>query len=32
MDGVLVVNEVLDLPKRSKKECLIFKVDLEKGV
>jgi len=30
MDGKLVLNEVMDLVKRSKKECLIFKVDLEK--
>lgn len=31
VDGVLVVNEVVDLAKRSKRECLIFKVDFEKA-
>ncbi|MCI04498.1 LINE-1 reverse transcriptase like, partial [Trifolium medium] len=31
VDGVLVVNEVVDLAKRSGKECLIFKVDFEKA-
>lgn len=30
MDGGLVLYEVVDLAKRSKKECLIFMVDLEK--
>jgi hypothetical protein len=30
-DGVVVVNEVVDLAKRSKKECVIFKVDFEKA-
>lgn len=29
-DGVLVVNEELDLIKCSKKDCLIFKVDFKK--
>ena len=31
LDGVLIVNEVVDLEKRSKKECMIFKVDFEKA-
>jgi hypothetical protein len=31
VDGVLVVNEVVKLAKKSKKECLIFKVDFEKA-
>ncbi|MCH99250.1 RNA-directed DNA polymerase (Reverse transcriptase), partial [Trifolium medium] len=31
VDGVLVVNEVVDLAKRTGKECLIFKVDFEKA-
>jgi hypothetical protein len=30
MGGRLVLNEVVDLANRSKKECLIFMVDLEK--
>jgi hypothetical protein len=31
VDGVLVVNEVVDYAKKAKKECLIFKVDFEKA-
>jgi hypothetical protein len=31
VDGVLVVNELVDLAKRHGKECLIFKVDFEKA-
>ncbi|MCI24612.1 LINE-1 reverse transcriptase like, partial [Trifolium medium] len=31
VDGVLVVNKVVDLAKRLGKECLIFKVDFEKA-
>ncbi|MCI14793.1 LINE-1 reverse transcriptase like, partial [Trifolium medium] len=31
VDGVLVVNEVVDLAKRTGKECLIFKVNFEKA-
>jgi hypothetical protein len=31
VDGVLVVNELVDYAKKSKKECLIFKVDFEKA-
>lgn len=27
VDGVVIVNELMDLVKRSKKSCLIFKVD-----
>jgi hypothetical protein len=30
-DGVVVVNEVVDLAKRARKECLIFKVDFAKA-
>lgn len=29
-DGVLVVNEVVELVKKSHSNCLIFKVDFEK--
>jgi hypothetical protein len=31
VDGVLVVNEVVDLAKKFEKDCLIFKVDFEKA-
>jgi len=31
VDGVLVVNEVVDLGKKSRRECLILKVDFEKA-
>jgi len=31
VDGVLIVNEVVDLTKRAKRECLILKVDFEKA-
>jgi hypothetical protein len=31
VDGVVVVNEVVDLAKRSRKECVIFKVDFAKA-
>ncbi|MCH83902.1 cysteine-rich receptor-like protein kinase, partial [Trifolium medium] len=31
VDGVMVVNEVVDSAKRLGKECLIFKVDFEKA-
>lgn len=31
VDGVLVVNELVDYAKRAKKEFLIFKVDFEKA-
>jgi hypothetical protein len=31
VDRVLVVNEIVDVAKRSGKECLIFKVDFEKA-
>ncbi|GAU36760.1 hypothetical protein TSUD_213250 [Trifolium subterraneum] len=31
VDGVLVVNEVVELAKKSKRDCLIFKVDFEKA-
>lgn len=30
VDGVVVVNKVVDLAKKSKKDCLIFKVNFEK--
>ena len=32
VDGGLVVNELVDFAKKAKKECLIFKVDLEKAM
>ncbi|KAK2356246.1 hypothetical protein QL285_093594 [Trifolium repens] len=31
VDGVLVLNEVVDYAKKTGKECLIFKVDFEKA-
>ncbi|MCI03311.1 LINE-1 reverse transcriptase like, partial [Trifolium medium] len=31
LDGVLVVNELLDLAKRRKDKCLMFKVDFERA-
>jgi hypothetical protein len=31
VEGVLIINEVVDLAKRKKKECLILKVDFEKA-
>jgi hypothetical protein len=31
VDGVLVVNELVDFAKKTKKECLILKVDFEKA-
>ncbi|CAJ2635167.1 unnamed protein product [Trifolium pratense] len=31
VDSVLVVNEVVELAKKSRRECLIFKVDFEKA-
>jgi len=31
VDGVGAVNEIIDLSRKSKKECLIFKVDFEKA-
>ena len=31
VDGVLVVNELVDYAKKAKKDCLIFKVDFEKA-
>jgi hypothetical protein len=31
VDGVVVLNEVVDFVKRSKKECLILKADFEKA-
>jgi hypothetical protein len=31
VDGVVAVNEIIDLAKQSRKECLIFKVDFEKA-
>jgi hypothetical protein len=31
VDGVVVINEVVDLAKKSGKDCLIFKVDFEKA-
>ncbi|CAJ2644735.1 unnamed protein product [Trifolium pratense] len=31
LDGVLVVNELIDLAKRKKDKCLMFKVDFERA-
>ncbi|GAU39170.1 hypothetical protein TSUD_372700 [Trifolium subterraneum] len=31
LDGVVVLNEIIDLAKRSKDECLLFKVDFERA-
>jgi hypothetical protein len=31
VDGVVVVNEVLDLAKKTGRECMVFKVDFEKA-
>lgn len=31
LDGVLVVNEIVDLEKKKNEECLLFKVDFEKA-
>jgi hypothetical protein len=31
VDGVVVINEVVDLAKRNGKSCMIFKVDFEKA-
>ncbi|MCH79404.1 LINE-1 reverse transcriptase like [Trifolium medium] len=31
VDGVLVINEVVDLAKKTGKECMVFKVDFEKA-
>src|SRR3954465_14941296 len=31
VDGILVVNEVLDLAKREKRSCVVLKVDFEKA-
>jgi hypothetical protein len=31
LDGVVVLNEIIDLSKRRKDECLLFKVDFERA-
>ncbi|MCH91218.1 LINE-1 reverse transcriptase like, partial [Trifolium medium] len=31
LDGVVVLNELIDLAKRRKDECLLFKVDFERA-
>lgn len=31
LDGVLTANEILDLVTRSKKSCMLFKIDFEKA-
>lgn len=31
MDGVVAINEIIDLARRGRKDCLIFKVDFEKS-
>jgi hypothetical protein len=30
VDGVVAVNEIIDLARKEKRSCLIFKVDFEK--
>lgn len=30
LDGIVVVNEIINLEKREKKDCLVLKVDFEK--
>jgi hypothetical protein len=30
VDGVVAVNEIIDLAKKSRKECLIFELTLKK--
>ena len=31
LDGVLVLNEILDFSKKNKKECMLVNVDFEKS-
>jgi len=31
VDGVVTVNEIIDVTRKTEKECLIFKVDFEKA-
>jgi hypothetical protein len=31
VDGVMVVNEIIDLAKKTGRECMVFKVDYEKA-
>src|SRR3954470_2091846 len=31
LDGVVVANEIIDLAKRTKKSCILFKVDFAKA-
>lgn len=31
VDGVVAINEVIDVAKRSKRHCLILKLDFEKA-
>jgi hypothetical protein len=31
LDGVVVLNEIIDLAKRRKNDCLLFKVDFERA-
>jgi len=31
MDEVVAINEIFDLAQKGRKECLIYKVDFEKG-
>lgn len=31
MDGVLVENEIIDLARRNKRDCLLFNVNFEKA-
>ena len=31
VDGVVAVNEIIDLTRKSRRECMIFKVDFNKA-
>lgn len=31
VDGMVVVNEIVDLTRKSKKDCLLFKIDFKKA-
>lgn len=31
LNGVIIVTEILDLAKRDKRECILFKVEFEKA-
>lgn len=31
LDGVVVVNEILDLGKRTRRDCMVIKIDFERA-